>query len=113
MTKDHVVEMTFRYQNTDTKLFLAELLPVLLKAHRKIDPRKKIVLILDNARYHPEAEIKKLLETASNSSHERGGFVRQFEIQFTSPNSPDLNLVEYYNRYFKSALRRALNYSRF
>lgn len=108
MTKDHVVEMTFRYQNTDTKLFLAELLPVLLKAHRKIDPRKKIVLILDNARYHPEAEIKKLLETASNSSHERGGFVRQFEIQFTSPNSPDLNLVEYYNRYFKSALRRAL-----
>jgi hypothetical protein len=62
---------------------LAELLPVLLKAHRKIDPRKKIVLILNNARYHPEAEIKKL-ETASNSSHERGGFVRQFEIQFTS-----------------------------
>jgi transposase len=108
MTKDYVVDMTFRYQNTDTKLFLAELLPVLLKAHRKIDPRKKIVLVLDNARYHPEAEIKKLLETASKSFHQRGGSIRQFEIRFTSPNSPDLNLVEYYNRYFKSALRRAL-----
>lgn len=109
MTKDTLLHMGFRQKATDGKLFKSDLYDALKKAHVAIDSSKKIILVLDNAPYHTDSAINEMFELINQQLALDGEDKREFGILKIAPCSPDLNLVEYFNHYYKATLRRALN----
>ena len=119
MTPNHLIGMYFKKETTTSEHFKEELLDALRLADQKIDPNKTIHVILDNARWHKDSALEEIIEVVQNERRERerhqkiGRTNRIIKYTFTSPNSPDLNLVEFFNHYYKAALRRALDMFRY
>jgi transposase len=89
--------------NAETfKIFLEKLLLEAKVGYTKDGKRKKILLVLDNARYHHAKCLRQWLEDVSDL----------LELFFLPPYSPDLNAIEMFwkktrknvthNRYFHS-----------
>ena len=119
MTPNHLLSMHFKKETTTAEHFGEEFLDALRIADQKVDPKKTINVILDNARWHKKELLEKIIDIVKKECRERetrqdmGHIDRTIIFTFTSPNSPDLNLVEFFNHYYKAALRRALDVFRY
>lgn len=109
MAHDTLIKMHFRWGSTDTDQFEAELKHSLNKANRVLQKGKTLYLVLDNASYHKKSVVEDAIESVNEYNKRHRFPPREIVPLFTAPSSPDLNLVEYYNRYYKATLRRALD----
>lgn len=112
MTKHNIIHMGLSYKTTKREDFKVNLVQALKNAHLQIPKNKTILIIVDNAPPHSldlaQKAISEVKEFLKQSPHET--IPRNFKIHKTSPTSPDLNLVEFFNRYFKCNIRRGIHY---
>lgn len=109
MTKDRLIHIDSSWDTTTSKSFESCLKKALLEANKVLDPRKDICIILDNAPYHDKAAVASVVREINDKNKADKKRQRCVDVLFTSPNSPDLNLVEYFNRHYKATLRRAID----
>ncbi|MGL6055548.1 MAG: transposase, partial [Vibrio metschnikovii] len=109
MTSDSLINMHFKWESTDNVEFEAELEKSLTIADQEDPTSIPFTIVLDNARYHKEEVLGRVIERVQKRYTDKNQQPRQITWCFIAPNRPDLNLTESFNRHYKATLRRALD----
>lgn len=109
MSRDGIISWGISYETTESGRFFDNFVKALIAAHKKAPTHLRIIFIIDNAPYHSEKALKIAINLAMKITDAPAW---RFSFQYTSPHSPDLNLVEYFNHHIKASLRHHLKIAR-